>query len=71
MFHDTPKPLLGAWKRTVNISSDLGGVCEQFLILVLFASVCNPKAVCEQKRLEIHLSTHLKERFTFLLSSLH
>lgn len=72
-FRDTSKPSLSVCKRTVNSSSDLGGVCEQFLILViLFASVYIPKATCEQKRLEIHLSAHLKQRFsfTFLLSSL-
>lgn len=74
MCHDPPKPPLGAYKRTVNSSSDLGGVCEQFLILViLFASAYIPKAICEQKRLGIHLSAHLKQRFSFtvLLSSLH
>lgn len=60
--------------RTESSSSDLGAVCEQFLTLViLFASVYIPKATCEQKRLEIHLSAHLKQGFscTFLLSSPH
>lgn len=74
MLDDTPKPPLSAYKRTVNSNSGLGEVCEQFLILViLFASVYISKAICEQKRLEIHLSVHLKQRFsfTFLLSSLH
>lgn len=74
MLNDTAKPPLSACKRAVNSSSGLGEVCEQFLILViLFAPVSIAKAVCEQKRLEIHFSAHLKQRFsfTFLLSSLY
>jgi len=73
MFHDPPKPSPSACKRTVNSSSFLGGVCEQLLILViLFASVYVPRAICELKRLEIHLSAHGKQKFSsrFVGSSL-
>lgn len=73
MLHDPPKPPLSACKRTVNSSSFLEGICERFLILViLFASVYIPKAICEQKGLEIHLSAQLRLRlsFTFLGPSL-
>ena len=70
MFQDPPKPSLSACKRTVNSSSFLGGVCKQILILViLFASVYIPRGICEQKGLEIHLSAHLKQRFSFTLLS--
>lgn len=64
----SPKPPLSACKGTVNSSSFLGGVCEQFLILVnLFASVYIPRAICEQKRLAKHLSAHPKQTFSFTL----
>lgn len=56
----------------MNSSSFLERICEEFLILViLFAAVYILKAICEQKRLEIHLSAYLKLRlFTFLNSVL-
>lgn len=56
----------------MNSSSFLERICEEFLILViLFAAVYILKAICEQKRLEIHLSAYLKLRlFTFLKSVL-
>lgn len=39
--------------------------------MILFAAVYILKAICEQKRLEIHLSAHLKLTFfTFLSSAL-